>query len=139
MGLRYGITFRSLSGIEYRPRIGKTGRSIGDIGSSTIVMDRFPSARKRENISGRFRRRSCAPFPNRSLIASPARSSRLIGRVAVDMIGEAVASRIDDSLPPKVALHDERVNRQPVQISPVFLVARQMRRLIARPYASPGS
>src|SRR6476619_8170605 len=37
------------------------------------------------------------------------------GLIAVDMIGEAVASRIDDSLPPKVALHDERVNRQPVQ------------------------
>ena len=39
------------------------------------------------------------------------------GLIPVDMVGEAVASRIDDALPPEVALHDERVNRQPVQIA----------------------
>ena len=33
------------------------------------------------------------------------------------MVGEAVASRIDYALPPEVALHDECVNRQPVQVA----------------------
>ena len=39
------------------------------------------------------------------------------GLIAVNMVGEAVAPRVDDSLSPEVALHNERINRQPVQIA----------------------
>jgi hypothetical protein len=39
------------------------------------------------------------------------------GLIPVYMVDEAVASGVDDTLPPKVALHDERINRQPVQIT----------------------
>jgi hypothetical protein len=35
----------------------------------------------------------------------------------VDMVGEAIAFRVDDAFPPEVALHDHRVNRQPVQVA----------------------
>ena len=49
--------------------------------------------------------------------SSAERACRAGGLIPVYMVGEAVASGVDDTLPTKVALHDERRNRQPVQIA----------------------
>ena len=46
------------------------------------MTDRFPSARKPENISDRFRLRSDARFLNASSTALPAQSSKLLGQTA---------------------------------------------------------